>query len=149
MDATEASVILRCSMPADLSNSLQCKFLTASKDVKRNQLVIVMIDWYSKLRRAVPPSKTTASHATLTFIDNWTITHGVPNFLLTDSGLQFLSKFFNALCGFLGVRQLTITAYRPQRNDQTERYNKTIVAKLHQHVNERKFNWELFVQSLT
>lgn len=113
-----------------------------------NQFVFAMNDRYSRLTRAVPVSKTTASRAALTIIDNWIMPYGIPNFLLTDSGQQFVRKFFNALCSILGIKQLTTTAVHC-KHSRTERYNKTIVARLHQYVNEHLSHWDLFAQSLT
>lgn len=58
-----------------------------------------MTDRYCKLIRAVPVSKTAALPLALTIMP-----YGIPNFLLIYNGPKFVSKFFNALCGSLGVK---------------------------------------------
>lgn len=114
-----------------------------------NRFIIFMNDRYSKITCAVPVSKMRAVRVALMIIDNWVLQYFIPNFLLTNDGPQFVSKFFNALCGSSGVKQPTPAAYYPQMKGQTERYNKTIVSRLHPCVNKHHTNWYRFVQTLT
>lgn len=69
--------------------------------------------------------------------------------LLAENRPQIVRKFFETLRTFLGVKDLTTTAYHPQANGQAERYNKIIVPRLRHHVAEHQRNWDLFVQPLT
>lgn len=46
-----------------------------------------------------------------------------------DNDLQFVTKLYATLCGFLEVKHMTSTVYRPQTNGQVYRYNQTIVAR--------------------
>ena len=55
-----------------------------------------------------------------------------PYYVLTDYGPQFVTKFFEAFCSMLGLKHYLTTAYHPQTNGQTERFNKTIAARLRQ-----------------
>lgn len=70
-------------------------------------------------------------------------------FILTDDGLQFVTKLFTAHLGFLGVKQLTATAYHQQTNGQTEWYNKMIAARWWQYGNEHPLNWDIFIEAIT
>lgn len=74
---------------------------------------MVMTDRYSKLTRIVPVSKTPAYHAELTFIESCIMPYSIPDFLFTDSRLQFVVKFLDAFCGFVGNNWLQqgITGY--------------------------------------
>lgn len=119
------------------------------KTTKGNQNVLVITARYSKLTRAVPLTKTTANHVATAFLENWVISYEIPNYLLTDNGLQFVAKFFAAICLYMGLNQVTTTAYHPQTNGQTERYNKTIVARLRHYVAEHQSDWDVYVQPLT
>lgn len=94
-------------------------------------------------------TKTKAIHVADVFIDNWIILYGISNYLLSDYGPQFVSKFFGAICGFLGVKQLTTTAYHPQTNGQTELYKKVIVSRLRHYIDENQSDWDKYVQPLT
>lgn len=94
-----------------------------------NQFLLVKTDRCSMLTRAVPLSKATVLHAALKSIHSWVMPYNIPNFLSEDKGPQLVSKFFDAVCSFLGVEQRTKKVYHLQKG-QNEWYNKTIVARL-------------------
>ena len=113
------------------------------------QYVLVITDRYTKLARAIPMKKTTAPLVAAAFLQNWIYPYGIPESLLTDNGPQFISQFFAIVCAALGIRRVPITAYHPQTNGQTERYNKTLAARLRHYVNEHQTDWDIYVQPLT
>ena len=49
--------------------------------------------------------------------------HGLPDSIVTDRGLLFISKFWLLLCYFLGIKQKLSTAFHPQMDGQTKRQN--------------------------
>ncbi len=63
--------------------------------------------------------------------------HGVPESIITDQGLLFISKFWSLFCYFLKIKEKLSTAFHPQTNGQTERHNNTIEVYLRVFV-----NWE-------
>lgn len=83
-----------------------------------NQYVVIITDRYSKLTRAIKTSKTAAAHMANIFLDHWIVSFDISSYLLTDNGTRFRSKFFASICGYLGVKHLTTTAYHPQTNGQ-------------------------------
>lgn len=99
--------------------------------------------------RVVPTSKTTALQIASLFMDFWIIPNGIPEFVLTDNGTQFISKLFELICAVLGTRHLTTTAYYLQTNGQAKRFNKTIIARLQHCVAEHLRGWDIQVQALT
>ena len=64
--------------------------------------------------------------------------YGAPQYVLTDNGPQFAAKFFDSVCALLGIRHYLTTAYHPQTNGQTERFNMTIVQRLRYYVEEHQ-----------
>lgn len=74
----------------------------------------------------------------------------IPSSLLIDNGSKFTSKFFAALCTFLGTDITTMTAYYPKANGQMERLNKTITARFRfsPYVNEHPSDWGKLVHPL-
>ena len=88
----------------------------------------------TKLTRSIPLRTTTASIAANAFLDNWVYLYGAPRYVLNDKGLQFAAKFFDAVCALLRVRIYLTTAYHPQTNGQTERFNRTLVQQLRHYV---------------
>ena len=51
---------------------------------------------------------------------------GVPDTIVTDSGKEFTSRFWNLVCSHLSNNHRLSTAFHPQTNGQTERQNQTI-----------------------
>ena len=114
-----------------------------------NRFVLVITDRYSKMARAIPMQDTTTKDVAQVFVEHWVYPYGIPNKLLTDNGPQFESKLFAAICQFLGVKHSTTTAYHPQTNGQTERYNRTLVERLRHYVSDHQKSWDEYVQPLT
>ena len=56
--------------------------------------------------------------------------HGLPCKIISDRGPQFLSKLFRAVLKGLGVESALSTAYHPQTDGQSERWNQEIEAYL-------------------
>lgn len=82
------------------------------------------------------------------FLANWVHPYGIPLYLLTDNGIQCVSKFFEAVCGMLGIKQVITTAYHPHTSGLTERLNKTLVQEIRFYVAERQTEWHEYVQPL-
>ena len=120
------------------------------KTTHGNRHVLVMTDRFTKLTRSIPLRTTTASVVASAFLDHWVYPYGAPRYVLTDNGPQFAAKFFDAVaCALLGVRHYLTTAYHPQTNGQTERFNRTLVARLRHYVEEHQRDWDDYVQPLT
>ena len=85
--------------------------------------ILVITDRFSKLAQVTPLKSTTAPVVADAFVTHWVIPYGMPSHLLSDNGPQFVAKFFEAVCLLLGLNHVTTTAYHPQTNGKTERYN--------------------------
>ena len=88
-----------------------------------NKYLLVITDRYSKYVRTVPLRNITAWNIAKALCDHWAFVFGPPKYLLSDNGGQFIAKFFQSVCNVLGTRNLFTTAYHPQTNGQTERFN--------------------------
>lgn len=87
----------------------------------------MMSDGNFKLTQSVPASVACATLVANIFLDHENVPFGIPSYVLPHNGTQFVSKLFAVTCGYVGVRQLTTTAYHSQSMGQVKRYNKTIV----------------------
>lgn len=110
---------------------------TLPKTKKGNQYVVVVTERFYKMTREVPGSTKTAPHMAVIFLDCSKISYGIPCYILTDRGPQFVSRFVASVCSFLGVKSLTTMAYHHQTNGESERYNETFVTRLHHYVAEQ------------
>ena len=68
--------------------------------------------------------------------------HRPPRVIVTDRGTNFTSEIFSHLCKALKTKHCTTTAYHPQTNGHTERFNKTIVDMLRIYPIDGYEDWE-------
>jgi transposase InsO family protein len=107
-----------------------------------NCFLLVVSDRYSKVTKTEPLRKVTALSVARAFCDHWAYVYGPPASLLTGNCPQFTDKFFQAVCGELGIQKVFTTAYHPQTKGQIERNNRTILASLRGYVAARQDNWD-------
>lgn len=65
----------------------------------------------------------------------------VPEYLVSDNGLQFDNKAFCEFCGNLDIRNRYFTLAYPQSNDQAKATNKAIVNRLKKRLEGAKGRW--------
>lgn len=111
--------------------------------------ILVMTDRFTKVTRAVPMRSTKTAAVAEAFLQNWVYAYGIPKYILTDNGPQFTSKLFEYVSVVLGIDHLRTTAYHPETNGQSERYNRTLVTRLSHYVSEHQNDWDEYVQPLT
>ena len=75
---------------------------------------------------------------------------GIPESVLTDQGTNFTSQVAESLWELLDVHTLRTTAYQPQADGITERFNRTIKIILTQFVKQEDQNdWDLKLDKLS
>jgi hypothetical protein len=75
--------------------------------------------------------------------------HGVPKYILSDNGANFVSNYTYSYLSFLGCRGIHTSAYRPQSNGLCERANQLLsrtIAKLARDKGNI-YSWDKHVQS--
>ena len=121
--------------------------LPRTKSGKRFLLVIT--DRYTKLTQVAALRSITAYHVAVAFCETWVFKYGPPATLLSDNGKQFTSRFFQSVCQLLGLSNVFVSAYHPQANGQTERYNRTILAMLRNYINDNQDDWDRYASAVT
>lgn len=91
---------------------------------------LVIMDLFSKLVRTVALKRITAAEVSKAFVHHWVFVYGPRVHLLPDNGKQFIAKFFQDVFRILGIKNVFIATYYPQRNRQAERFNRTILQAL-------------------
>ena len=90
----------------------------------------------------LPTNSTITSRGIATlYRDRIFVEHGIPEKVISDRGLQFVSKFMTELFEILGIKGNLLTAYHPQTDGQTERVNQEIKEFLAMFVNEKQDDW--------
>lgn len=103
---------------------------TRSEDAKRQPASTAHNRSLQYLTSAVPMSNMKALHIASLFQDSWLAPYRTPEHILMDKKAQFMSKFFELLCSFLGLKLLTTTAYHQQTNPEAAPFTKMIIAHL-------------------
>lgn len=67
--------------------------------------------------------------------------HGMPRKIITDRGPQFASKYLQCIYQGIRVKPAMSTAYHPQTDGQTERWNQEIEHYLRMFCNHRQDDW--------
>ena len=68
-----------------------------------NEHLLVIVDHFSKMTRAIPLQRIDAETIAAAFLDRWVAAHGPPATVLSDNGPQFRSTFFHGVCSLLGI----------------------------------------------
>jgi hypothetical protein len=96
-----------------------------------DSIFIVVNQELSKGVILCPCNKTINAEETIKlYIDNVFIQYGLPDVIISDRGPQFASNVFNGIFNAIGVKHRMSTAYHPQTDGQTERYNQELEAYL-------------------
>ena len=65
----------------------------------------------------------------------------IPHSLISDNGLQFVSKSFRRYCCELGITNRYSTPAYPQGNEQAKTVNKVIMSRLKKMLDDAKGRW--------
>ncbi|KAJ9519121.1 hypothetical protein QJQ45_007673 [Haematococcus lacustris] len=104
--------------------------------------ICVIVDRLSKMVHFVPCKEAMNAMAfTRLFINNVFRLHGLPAEVLTDRGAHFNNKFWHAVKKLLGMKTNMSTAYRPQSDGQTERYNRVLEEMLRHYISPTQADW--------
>ena len=93
------------------------------------------------------PMNKTASSAEIANLYHNTVypNYGIPDAVISDRGLQFVSSFTHDLYSKSGIELKATTAYRPQSNGEAERVNQEIGMYLCMYCTEKPDDWSLYL----
>lgn len=95
-----------------------------------HRYVLTMIDRFSRWPEAIPIKDITSSTVAQAFVSNWISRYGLPLFLTSDRGAQFISFLWKDLMSILGITHNLTTSYHPQSNGMIEKFNKDVKTAL-------------------
>lgn len=117
-------------------------FVTQLPESEGFDAILVVVDRLTKLRHLIPCTTTTTSEdvARLYLRNVWKL-HGLPKYITTDRGTQFTAKFWRQLCKHLGIEARMSTAFHPETDGQTERFNAVMEQYLRSYVKYQQDDW--------
>lgn len=110
--------------------------------------ILIVLDHMSKFVWLKPLRKATAK-SVVQFLET-EIFHcfGVPESVMSDNGVQFVSNELKGLLSRYGVQHILTASHSPQAN-ASERVNRSIVAAIRAYVDNDHTNWDQHLSSIT
>jgi hypothetical protein len=109
---------------------------------KGMQYILVITEYVTKWAEAFATEDCTAMTVAKILVEEFITRHGAPAKIITDRGKHFKANLIADLCRLLGIEQNFTTAYHPQTNGMTERFNKTLATMLSKYAQDTIDNWD-------
>ena len=101
----------------------------------------VIIDAFSHFVVTVPIKSNNAKTAIKTLLHHWIIKFGLPIYLVTDRGSEYVNKEMAHLCTFMGIRHSPRTASSPWTNGLVEVQNRNLGTHLRMFLHDTPKDW--------
>ena len=112
------------------------------------QHILVITDLFTRYAVAVPVQNLSAKVTAKAFINNFVVHYGVPLRIHSDQGGAYESKLVREMCNLLGMEKSRTTAYHPEGNGVTERFNRSLLNMLGTLEPHSKLDWKSQVAPL-
>lgn len=112
-----------------------------------NTHLIIVLDSFSKFVLLKPIRKATGALVVQYLELDVFLLFGVPKTIVSDNGVQFLSREFTGLLNKYGVNHITTAIYSPQAN-AAERVNRSLIASIRAYLDEDQSLWDINIGSI-
>ncbi|CAF2983729.1 unnamed protein product [Rotaria sp. Silwood2] len=117
------------------------------KTARQKRFLLVIVDYFTRWIEVFPLRTITSIDIAQILINEVFTRYGMPTFILSDNGPQFVSFLFQHFCETLGIEQKFTANYHPQTN-LTERVNRTLKPMLAIFAHEHPHSWDKEIQKL-
>jgi hypothetical protein len=107
-----------------------------------NQYILVMEDHFTKWPEAFALPNQEAKTIAKVIVEQIICRYGAPKSMLTDRGTNFQSELVTNILSIPGIKRKSTTAYHPQCDRLTERFNRTLLERLAFYVNHHHDDWD-------
>lgn len=114
-----------------------------------NRWIIVAIDHLTRYAETAALPAATAREVASFLLQRFVLRHGAPRELLSDRGRAFLADATQELLAACRVVHRCTTAYHPQTNGLTERFNRTLGDMLSMYVGSNHTTWDIVLPFVT
>ncbi|GFV72311.1 hypothetical protein TNCV_637731 [Trichonephila clavipes] len=119
------------------------------KSAHGNKWIIVCTDYSTRyaITKALPTAE--VDEIAKFLLEEIFLRHGAPKVIITDRGAVFRSRLVSSLVDLCNIDHRFTTAYHPQTNGLTERFNKTLADMLSMYVDVEQKNWDEILPFVT
>ncbi|GFV40175.1 retrovirus-related Pol polyprotein from transposon 412 [Trichonephila clavipes] len=119
------------------------------KSAHGNKWIIVCTDYSTRyaITKALPTAE--VDEVAKFLLEEIVLRHGAPRVIITDRGAVFRSRLVSSLVDLCNIDHRFTTAYHPQTNGLTERFNKTLADMLSMYVHVEQKNWDEILPFVT
>jgi hypothetical protein len=107
-----------------------------------NQYILVFTEYLTKWVEAFPTTNCKAETVAKFFVEDVVARYEAPMKIISDRGTHFHNKLILETCRLLGISQSLTTAYHPQTDGLTERFNQTLVDMLSKYIGDNSKDWD-------
>jgi hypothetical protein len=120
------------------------------KETERgNKYFIVIIDHFTKYIKIYPMKRIQAEDVAEIIVNNWIMTFGIPESILTDGGTNYRSSLMEAVYEYMDIKCLRTTPFHPQCNGLSEKTVQTTKAMIRACVDDNQTNWDQLLEKLS
>ena len=109
---------------------------------RENRFVLVISDLFTRHITAIATPNNTAEITAMALYREIFCKYGVCSTLITDQGTHFKNHLMNALQHLFGYHHIHSTAYHPQTNAVTERFNASMKVQISKLEDKHHNNWD-------
>ena len=112
---------------------------------RENKFVLVISDLFTRHVTAIATSNSTAELTAMVLYREIFCKYGVCTTLITDQGTHFNNHLMCALTHLFGYNHIYSTAYHPQTNAVTERFNASLKVQISKLEDKHHNNWDDYI----
>ena len=115
---------------------------------RENKFVLVISDLFTRHVTAIATPNNTAETTAMTLYREIFCKYGVCSTLITDQGSHFNNHLMAALTHLFGYNHIYSTAYHPQTNAVTERFNASMKVQISKLQDKHHNNWDDYLDPI-
>ena len=135
-------------IPAMFNELVGIDLCKMPKSEQGNTYVMVVTDILTRFASVYAIKQKAATTVAWTFYSQYCTAQGPPKAVLTDQGTEFTNRLFKEMSKLLGIQTKTTTAFYPQGNAITERFNRTMLDYLAKKCVTGTHCWEVHLPAL-
>ena len=114
---------------------------------RNKRFLLVVVDYFTRWIEVFALRSTTSGDIADILNNEVFSRFGLPRYMVSDNGPQFISNLFQSFCQTLGIKQNYTANYHPQSN-MTERVNRTLKPLIAIYAQQQPQSWDKEIQKL-